>query len=135
MENRLMNIRDIAVIVSILMLTVTAIAANPLDAITSQVSEQTNAQSLAQNAVEHIVQGNLTQEHLQQDINATSEQLRQKATEKIKQEVNNTTEQISQKAKEEINKQVNQRLGQPGLGMVLALTGILAMAYILRREG
>lgn len=129
-----MNIRDIAVIVSILMLTVTAIAANPLDAITSQVSEQMNAQNLTQRAVEHIVQGNLTEEHLQQDINATKEQLQQKAEAKIKQEVNNTTELISQKAKEEINKQVNQRLGQPGLGLVFALTGILAMAYILRRD-
>lgn len=129
-----MNLRDIAPIVSILMLTVTAIAANPLDAITSQVSEQMNAQSLAQNAVEHIVQGNLTEEHLQQDINATKEQIQQKAEAKIKQEVNNTTEQISQKAKEEINKQVNQRLGQPGLGLVFALIGILAMAYILRRD-
>ncbi len=130
------SIAAIATRASIFMFIATAMAANPLDVLTSQVDEQMNIaqQDLTQKAVEHIVQGNLTQEHIQQDINSTKEQLRQEAEERIRQEVNNTTEQISQKAKEELNRQVNQKLGQPGFGLVFALTGILAMAYILRRS-
>ncbi len=130
------NIKSTVILASILMLAMIAQAADPLDAITSKVSEQISVapQNLTQKAVEHILEGNLTKEHIQQDINATGEQLKQKATEKIKQEVNNTTEQIQQKAKEEIDKQVNQRLGQPGFELAFAMAGILVIAYLLRRR-
>ncbi len=132
----MLNIKSTVVLASILMLAMIAQAIDPMDAITSKVSEQISVapQNLTQKAVEHILEGNLTKEHLQQDINATEEQLKQTATEKIKQEVNNTTEQIQQKAKEEIDKQINQRLGQPGAQLALAMAGILATAYLLRRR-
>jgi DNA-binding SARP family transcriptional activator len=110
------------------------LAANPIDAITSQVREQINAQNLTEKAIEHIVQGNLTKEHLQQDVNATKKQLKQTAEEKIGQQVNNTIEQIGQKAEAEIDKQLNKTVQQPGFDLVLALAGILAIAYIIRRN-
>jgi hypothetical protein len=55
-----------------------AIAANPLETVAAPLQENLNldAQDLGNKAIEHIAQGNLTQEHISQDINATKEQLR-----------------------------------------------------------
>ncbi len=126
---------SITILASIFMLTVASQAANPLDAIASQVSKQAYIaqQNSTQNAVEHFVQGNLTQEHLQQDINSTKVQIKQRAEEIVKQQVNNTTAQIQQKAQEEINKQVNKSFQQPGFELVFALMIVLLTAYLLRR--
>ncbi|HWQ20214.1 MAG TPA: PGF-CTERM sorting domain-containing protein [Methanotrichaceae archaeon] len=84
--------------------------------------------------VEHIVQGNLTKEHLGQDANSTKEQLKNQAAEHINQSLNVTSEQLSKMAKEELTNQVNQKVQQPGFEYVFALTGILGTALILRRR-
>lgn len=118
----------------ILILAKASYAASPPDAIASQVNKWADvaAQNLTQKAVEDVSQGNLTQEHLQQEFNATKEQIQQKAKEIIKQQVNNTTEQIQQKAKEEINKQVNKSL--PGFELIFASASILLIARLFRRH-
>ncbi|MFB3766295.1 MAG: hypothetical protein ACE14P_13750 [Methanotrichaceae archaeon] len=127
--------KGIAISALILILTMTSQASNPLDAIASQVGMQANIvpQNLTEKTVEHFSQVNLTQEHLQQDFNATKGQIKQKAEEMIKQQVNNTTEQIQQKAKEEINKQVNKSFQQPDFELIFALGSILLIAYFSRR--
>jgi len=78
------------------------------------------------------VEGNLTQEHISQDLNATTEQLRKEALEKINPALNVTSEQLEQKAKEELEKQLNQNV--PGFEIAFDLTGILGTVLILRRR-
>jgi PGF-CTERM protein len=102
--------------------------------------EQTNAmgQQLQQKAVQHIVEGNLTQEHISQELDATKQNLTMQAREKLNQELNEslnlTPEQLQQKATEELKKQVNQKVQQPGFEYAFALAGILGTALILRRK-
>ncbi len=136
MVKLMMVSKGIVISALVLMLVVASQAANPLGTITSQVSKQADiaSQNLTDRTVEHFVQENLTQEHLQQDFNATKGQIKQKAEEMIKQQVNNTTEQIQQKAKEEINKQVNKSVQQPGFELMFALGSILLIAYFARRH-
>ena len=130
-----MKIRNIAVI-ALLTLLPTVIAQNPIDALTGSVQEHVNTagQQLKQNAVKHIVEGNLTQEHISQDLNATTEQLRKDALEKINPSLNVTSEQLEQKAKEELKKQLDKNVQLPGFKYASALAGILGTALILRRR-
>ena len=135
-KGELMRIgKCITILALILMLTMASQAANMLDVIVPQASKQADiaSQNLTQKAVEHTVQGNLTQQHLEQDFNATKGQIKQKAEDIIKQQVNNTTEQIQQKAKEAINNQVNKSFQQPGFELAFALMSVLLAAYLLRR--
>ena len=122
------------VVIALLALIPTVIAQNPIDAVTGSLQEQINTvgQQLQENAAQHIVEGNLTQEHISQDLNATTEQLRNEALEKINPALNVTSEQLEQKAKEELKKQLNQNV--PGFEIAFALTGILGTALILRRR-
>jgi PGF-CTERM protein len=85
-------------------------------------------------AVEDIVQGNLTQEHISQEVNATKDQLMKQAGEHINSSLNITSEQLEQRAKEELKNQVNQKFQQPGFEYAFALAGILGAALILRRR-
>ena len=128
-----MKMRNIVVIV-LLALIPTVIAQNPIDAVTGSLQEQINTvgQQLQENAAQHIVEGNLTQEHISQDLNATTEQLRKEALEKINPALNVTSEQLEQKAKEELKKQLNQNV--PGFEIAFAMIGILGAALILRRR-
>ena len=87
---------------------------------------------MKQNAVQHIVEGNLTQEHISQDLNATTEQLKKDALEKINPALNVTSEQLEQKAKEELKKQLDKNV--PGFEYASALIGMLGTALILRRR-
>ena len=129
-----MKIRNIALI-ALLTLFPTVIAQNPIDDLTGSVQEQVNTagQQLKQNAVKHIVEGNLTQEHISQDLNTTREQLRKDALEKINPALNVTSEQLEQKAKEELKKQLDKNVQLPGFEYASALAGILGTALILRR--
>jgi PGF-CTERM protein len=113
-----------------------AIAANPLETISAPLQENLNldAQDLGNKAIEHIAQGNLTQEHISQDINATKEQLRKEAVQKINQNLNVTAEQLQQRAKEELQKQVNQKAQQPGFEALFALLGLMGIAFVLGRR-
>jgi hypothetical protein len=82
------------------------------------------------------VEGNLTPEHLQKDVNITKEELAKKAAE-IQQNATIAWHQLQQKAKEEVKNQVNQlnqKVQQPGFEVALATAVILATAYILRRK-
>ena len=130
-----MKIRNIAVIALLTLLPI-AIAQNPIDDLTGSVQEQVNTagQQLKQNAVQHIVEGNLTQGHISQDLNATTEQLRKDALEKINPALNVTSEQLEQKAKEELKKQLDKNVQLTGFEYASALAGILGTALILRRR-
>ncbi len=113
-----------------------AIAANPIDAVGVPLQENLNinAQELGNKAVEHISQGNLTQEHLVQDLNATREQIRKEAVQQINQNLNITAEQLQQRAKEEIKNQVNQKAQQPGFEALFALIGLIGLAFVMGRR-
>jgi PGF-CTERM protein len=117
-------------------LSSTAIAGIPIDLIAAPLQENANIsqQEIEKKVVEHIVQGNLTKEHLSQDVNSTKEQLKKQAVEHINQSLNVTSEQLQQRAKEELKNQVNQKVQQPGFEYVFALAGILGTALILRRR-
>jgi PGF-CTERM protein len=113
-----------------------AIAANPLETIATPLQENLNldAQDLGNRAIEHIAQGNLTQEHISQDINATKEQLRKEAVQQIDQNLNVTSEQLQQRAKEELQNQINQRAQQPGFEALFALLSLVGIAFALGRR-
>jgi hypothetical protein len=113
-----------------------AIAANPIDTIAAPLQENlnVNAQDLEKKALEHIAQGNLTQEHISQDINATKEQLRKEAIDQINQGLNVTTKEVEQRAKEELQNQVNQRTQLPGFEALFALLGLMSIAFALGRR-
>lgn len=117
----------------------TASAQNPLDAVAGSLQDQVNSagSQLQQKAVQHALEGNLTQEHLTQDLNAAREEIVGEAAGKINQNLNLTAqqlqEQVQQKAKEELQDQVNQAAKQPGFEGILAIAGILAVALLIRR--
>jgi PGF-CTERM protein len=113
-----------------------AIAANPIDTIAAPLQENlnVNAQDLEKKALEHIAQGNLTQEHISQDINATKEQLRKEAVDQINQGLNVTTKEAEQRAKEELQNQINQRTQLPGFEALFALLGLVSIAFALGRR-
>jgi len=140
-------IRDVKILHLILMvclLTVisTASAQNPIEAVAGSILDQVNAagQQIPENAVSHILDGNLTQEHIAQDLNATKENLTEQARAKINQKINEnlnlTPEQLQQKAEEELKRQVSQRIQQqPGFEAALALLAALAAVSLIRRRG
>jgi PGF-CTERM protein len=113
-----------------------AIAANPIDTIAAPLQENlnVNAQDIGNKAIEHIAQGNLTQEHISQDINATKEQLRKEAVDQINQGLNVTTKEVEQRAKEELQNQINQRTQLPGFEALFALLGLVGIAFALGRR-
>lgn len=117
----------------------TVSAQNPLDAVAGSLQDQVNSagSQLQQKAAQHVLEGNLTQEHLTQDLNAAREEIVGEAAGKINQNLNLTAqqlqEQVQQKAKEELQNQVNQAAKQPGFEGILAIAGILAVALLIRR--
>jgi len=122
----------------------TTMAASPIDAIAAPLQEQMNTagQELQQKAAQHIMEENLTAEHVAQDLNATAENLTEQAREKLNEELrqrigqglNLTGEQLSQRAEQELKKQVEQKTQAPGFGFTLTLTGLLAAIYLLQRK-
>ena len=125
-----------AIALACMMLMATALAQNPADMISSKVNAQIDAakQNLTQKAAERITEGNLTKESLQKDLNATKEELKQKAVQTMNVNANITTGELQQKAKEELKNQVNQKVQQPGFEIILALTVVILIAGILRRR-
>jgi hypothetical protein len=126
----------VAIAFACMMLLATALAQNPADMISSKVNAQIDAakQNLTQKAVERITEGNLTKESLQKDLNATKEELKQKAVQTMNVNANITTGELQQKAKDELKNQVNQKVQQPGFEIILALTVVVLIAGILRRR-
>jgi hypothetical protein len=125
-----------AIALACMMFMAAALAQNPADMISSKVNAQIDAakQNLTQKAVERITEGNLTKESLQKDLNATKEELKQKAVQTMNVNANITTGELQQKAKEELKNQVNQKVQQPGFEIILALTVVILIAGILRRR-
>jgi len=113
-------------------------AQNPLDALTGSAQEQMNSmgQQLQQKAAQHIAEGNLTQEHISQEFNATKQNLTEQAKEKLNQKLNEnlnlTPEQLQQKATEELKRQVTQKI--PGFEALIALIGLLGVALVIGRK-
>ena len=114
-----------------------AVAANPMDLIPAPIQEHVNVspQEIQKKAMEHIAQGNLTKEHIGQDIiNATQKELKEQAIEHLNENLNITPDQLQQKAKEELQRQATQKVQQPGFEAILALAVILGVTFILRRR-
>jgi fatty acid-binding protein DegV len=136
-----MKISYMVVIAALLALVSMASAQNPFDAAAESLQSQVTAagEQLQQKAAQHIVEGNLTQEHIAQDFNATTENLTEKAKqeleEKLNQNLNITPAELEQKAKEELKNQLNQKLNQvPGFPAALAVLVILAAGGLIRRR-
>ena len=136
-------IRDMKVLHLILMAYIlaifsTAAAQNPFEAAASSLQEQMNTagQQLQEKATKHVLEGNLTQEHIAQDLNATRDNLTAQATAKINQISQNLSpEQLQQKATEELKKQVSEQIKQqPGFDAALAILAAMAVAGLFRRR-
>jgi hypothetical protein len=125
-----------AIAFACMMLMAAALAQNPADTISSKVNAQINEakQNLTQTAVEHVKEGNLKTGHLQKDLNATKEELKQKAVQTINVNANISSGELQQKAKDELKNQVNQKVQQPGFEIILALTVVILIAGILGRR-
>ena len=142
-KSRKLVIRDMKVLHLILMAYIlaifsTAAAQNPFEAAASSLQEQMNTagQQLQEKATKHVLEGNLTQEHIAQDLNATRDNLTAQATAKINQISQNLSpEQLQQKATEELKKQVSEQIKQqPGFDAALAILAAMAVAGLFRRR-
>jgi fatty acid-binding protein DegV len=118
-----------------------ASAQNPIESLAGSLQSQVEAAGgqLQQKAAQHIVEGNLTQEHIAQDLNRTAENLTEKAKqelgEKLNQNLNISPAELEQRAKEELKNQLNQKLNQqPGFPAVLAVLVILAAVCLTKRR-
>jgi PGF-CTERM protein len=117
------KLKIVHLILMALAMVSTGSAQNPLEAAASSLQDQMNAagQQLQEKAVQHIAEGNLTQEHIAQDLNKLNQNL--------------TSEQLQQKAAEELKTQVSEQIKkQPGFEAALAMLATLAAAGIVRRR-
>jgi len=117
------------------------VAQNPIDAVTGTAQEQIDSvgQRLQKDVAQHIVEGNLSQEHISQELNETRRNLMEKAKIKINQKLNEnlnlTPNQLQQKAAEELKRQVNQKAQQqPGFEASMTIFGVLAIICLIRRR-
>jgi PGF-CTERM protein len=122
----------IIMLASAAILMTAALAQNPVDIIGAPIQEKLN--QAQQKVAQHIVEGNITPEHLQKDVNATTEELKKTAAQEIKQHSNVTTQDLQKMAEQELKNQVSQKVQQPGFEVAFAAAGILATAYLLRRR-
>jgi len=133
-----MKVLHLILMAYILAIFSTAAAQNPFEAATSSLQEQMNTagQQLQEKATKHVLEGNLTQEHIAQDLNATKDNLTAQATAKINQISQNlSSEQLQQKATEELKKQVSEQIKkQPGFEAALAILAAMAVAGLFRRR-
>ena len=133
-----MKVLHLILMAYILAIFSTAAAQNPFEAAASSLQEQMNTagQQLQEKATKHVLEGNLTQEHIAQDLNATRDNLTAQATAKINQISQNLSpEQLQQKATEELKKQVSEQIKQqPGFDAALAILAAMAVAGLFRRR-
>jgi hypothetical protein len=127
-----MKYLTLIILVASTLLLAVASAQNPMDIINAPIQEKLN--QAPQKVVQHIVEGNITAEHLQKDVNATTEELKKTAAQEVQQHSNVTTQDLQKMAEQELKNQVNQRVQQPGFEIIFAAGGILATAYLLRRR-
>jgi PGF-CTERM protein len=132
-----MKIWCVIIAVALLSLASIALAQNPIDSIAGSLQEQMNTagQQLQEQAAKHIIEGNLTQEHIAKDLDATKKNLTAQAKNQLEKNLNTTPEQIREKAAEELKNQVNQNIEkQPGFPAALAIIGILAAVFLMHRR-
>jgi small-conductance mechanosensitive channel len=133
-----MKLPLLIILACLLAMATTAEAQNNLDAAAGSLQEQINAagQQLQEKAVQHALEGNLTQEHITQELNATKEDLTNQATEKIVQISQNlTSEGLQQKAAEQLKTQVSEQIKkQPGFEVSMGILASLAAFGLLRRR-
>jgi len=115
-----------------------AAAQNPFEAVASSLQEQVNTagQQLQEKAAKHVLEGNLTKEHIAQDLNATKDNLTAQAIAKINQmDLNLSSEQLQQKAAEELKRQASEKIKQqPDFEAALGILATLAAALLLWRR-
>ena len=135
---RNMSIVRLVFVVGLLAIVSTTAAQNPIESVSGSIREQLNTagQQIQENAVQHVLEGNLTQEHISADLNATRENLTEQARAKINQEIdeskNLTPEQIKTTAEEELKRRMSQQ--QPGFEGFLALLAALAAVGLMERR-
>lgn len=133
-----MKILHLILMAALLAMISTVVAQNPLEAAVGSLQEQMNTagQQLQEKAVQHVLEGNLSQEHIAQDLNAGKENLTTQARAKINQmNPNLTPEQLQQKATEELKKQLSEQIKkQPGFEAALAILATLAAVGLFRRR-
>jgi PGF-CTERM protein len=133
-----MKILHLILLAGLFAMVSTAAAQNPFEAAASSLQEQMNTagQQLQDKATQHVLEGNLTQEHIAQDLNATKDNLTAQATAKINQISQNLTPaQLQQKATEELKKQVSEQIKQqPGFEAAFALLAVLVVVGLFRRR-
>ena len=133
-----MSIVRLILMAGFLAIVSTTAAQNPIDSITGSITEQVNAagQQIQEKAVQHALEGNLTDEHIFADLNATKDNLTEIARAKINQEIdeskNLTPEQIKTTAEEELKRRMSQQ--QPGFEGFLALLAALAAVGLMGRR-
>jgi hypothetical protein len=136
-----MKILHLIIMAALLALSSDAIAQNPLDAATGAIQDKINAAGgeLQQKAAQHILEGNLTSEHIAEDLNSTKENLTLQAKEEIGKKLdgnlNITSQELEQKAKEELKNQLSQKLPQqPGFSGILSALGIIGATILIRKK-
>ncbi|MCX6673474.1 MAG: PGF-CTERM sorting domain-containing protein [Methanothrix sp.] len=133
-----MKILHLILMAALLAMILTAAAQNPIEAAAGSLQEQMNTagQQLQEKAVQHVLEGNLSQEHIAQDLNAGKDNLTAQARAKINQmNLNLTPEQLQQKAAEELKKQLSEQIKkQPGFEAALAILATLAAAVLIRQR-
>ena len=134
-----MSVVRLVFVVGLLAIVSTTAAQNPIESVTGYITEQVNAaeQQIQEKAVQHVLEGNLTREHISADLNATKDNLTEIARAKINQEIdeskNLTPEQIKTTAEEELKRRMSQQ--QPGFeGFLTLLAALAAVGLMGRRE-
>ena len=128
----------VIVAVTLLGLAANALAQNPIESISGIVQEQMDnaGQQLREQAAKHIEEGNLTQEHIAKDIDATKKNLTMQAKSQLGKNFSATLDKLSEKAAEDLKSQMNEKVPvpqQPGFPVVLAVLGILGTVCLIRK--
>ena len=135
---RNMSVVRLILMAGLLVIVSTTAAQNPIESVSGSIREQLNTagEQIQENAVQHVLEGNLTDEHIFADLNATKDNLTEIARAKINQEIdeskNLTPEQIKIKAEEELKRRMSQQ--QPGFEGFLALLAALASVGLMGRR-
>lgn len=130
------RLRSSIVLLGMLAFIAISIASSQVDQMAAPVQKMidTAGQDLQKKALEHIQSGNLTQEHLSQDLNATKEELILQAKEQLNKNLPVSQEQLQEKAKEELKKQASEKIQSPGFELHLAISGVIAAVLMFRRK-
>jgi hypothetical protein len=109
-----------------------AIAVSPVDMVAAPVQEKANAvgQELQQRAVQYVQEGNFSASHLNQELNATKNDLMQQASEQLNQNLPLNSQELQQRAKEELEKRAAKT---PGFEVAFSIVGLLCAVILSRR--